>query len=299
MNTPLLDSSLLAMLDGRDLNIRAQLAGFFGGNRRAKTYGSSAEFADYREYQPGDDLRRVDWNLYGRTDQLYLKQFVDERRQHHRFLIDCSASMDWGTPNKLRYAFQLALALGYLAVGSMDVTSFHALQGRRCIPLSEKLHSRDQLLLLSAGWTQLQGRDDTVLDAAVQACPDAGHGDGITFLISDLLTESDWKNAVDLLLEKKQEVCILRTVSRDEMSPSLTGKLLLHDAEAAHSDDRRILRMDMSRQRMKAYAEACAWLENDIRTFCASRNVRLMQLCTDEPVSQALFHQGIESELVL
>lgn len=299
MNTPLLDSSLLAMLDGRDLNIRAQLAGFFGGNRRAKIYGSSAEFADYREYQPGDDLRRIDWNLYGRTDRLYLKQYIDERRQHHRFLIDCSASMDWGSPNKLHYAFRLAFALGYLAVGSMDVASYYSLQDRHCINLAEKLHSRDQLLLLSSETDRVHGQGDTLLDAAVQACPDAGYGDGITFLVSDLLTESDWKKAVNRLLEKKQDVCVLRIASRDEMSPSFSGKLLLHDAEAAPGDERRSLRMDINRQRLQAYAKACAWLENDIRTFCASRNVRLIQLCTDEPVCQVLFNQGIESELIL
>ena len=118
-----LDGAFLAMLEARDLKIRDPMNGLFGGNRRSKAYGSSAEFADFREYVPGDDLRRIDWNLYGRFEKLFLKLFVDERQLHHRIYIDASASMDWGEPSKADTALKLAAAMALADLVSEDELS--------------------------------------------------------------------------------------------------------------------------------------------------------------------------------
>ena len=124
-----LDGAFLSMLEARDLQIRNPMNGLFGGNRRSKAYGSSAEFADFRDYTPGDDLRRIDWNLYARFEKLMLKLFVDERQLHHKIYLDASASMDWGEPNKADVALKLAAALGFLSVQAMDRVSFYAIHG--------------------------------------------------------------------------------------------------------------------------------------------------------------------------
>ncbi len=106
----IIDEDFIAMLEGHDLCIKNLMNGLFGGNRRSQAYGSSAEFADYREYVAGDELKRVDWNLYARFKKLYLKLFVDERQLHHRIYFDTSGSMDWGNPSKAYTALRLGAA---------------------------------------------------------------------------------------------------------------------------------------------------------------------------------------------
>ena len=144
----LIDDGTVALLETRDLNIRNLMDGLFGGNRRSAYYGSSMEFADYRAYIPGDDPRRIDWNLYGRTDKLYLKLFTDERRQHHRVYIDGSASMSWGKPEKHLVALRLAALLGYLAVSGSDRVSWYALERDACRRVTEAVSNRENIEVL-------------------------------------------------------------------------------------------------------------------------------------------------------
>ena len=294
----LLDEETLALLDGRDLNIRGLLEGWFGGNRRSAHHGSSMEFDDYRAYLPGDDPRRIDWNLYGRTDELYLRLFTDERRQHHRFYIDLSASMAWGEPEKRRTALELVAALSYLAVGASDRVSWYALEGTECRRVCEAVSGREDLFLSLETLASLECRGDTRMDESVPRCPDPGFHDGVSFLISDFLTDAPWKGAVDWLLGKKREVCLLRVLSRDEIAPELTGKVQLTDAEAVGEDDPRNRRMEIGRARLAAYAKAYAWLEEDIRSFAVSRGVRAVTVPSDKPVGRILFDEAIKGEIM-
>ena len=139
----IIDGGFIAMLEARDLRMQNPMNGMFGGNRRSRAYGSSAEFADFREYAPGDDLRRIDWNLYARFEKLYLKLFVDERQLHHKIYIDASASMDWGEPNKAHIALKIAAAVGFLSVQSMDRVSFYAIHEDTCEDLCQTVVGRE------------------------------------------------------------------------------------------------------------------------------------------------------------
>lgn len=294
----LLDDEMIALLESRDLNIRSLMDGMFGGKRRSAYYGTSMEFADFREYAPGDDIRRIDWNLYGRLDKLYLKLFTDERRQHHRIYIDCSASMAWGKPEKHLTALRLAALIGYLAVSGMDKVSWYALEGNGCRSVTDAVSSRDALFTGLERLGEVQCGGETDIEASVASSPSPGYHDGISFIISDLLTDSDWKAAVDWLLYKKQEVCVIQVLSRDEMVPALSGKLYLMDSEAETEDDSRNRRMNIGRQRMLAYAAAYEWLENDIKSFCDKRQVRFFSVPTDEKLSRMLFDKAIRSEMI-
>ena len=210
----LIDDGTIALLDSRDLNIRGLMEGMFGGNRRSAYYGSSMEFADYRPYIPGDDPRRIDWKLYGRTDRLYLKLFTDERRQHHRIYVDGSASMAWGTPDKHRTALRLAALLGYLAVSGSDRVSWYALEENRCRRITEAVSGREKWALGLDALGGVPCGGDTKLARAVMSCPDPGRRDGISFLLSDFLTDEDWKSAADWLSETGREVCLIRILWR-------------------------------------------------------------------------------------
>lgn len=294
----LIDDATVALLESRDLNIRGLMGGLFGGNRRSAYYGSSMEFADYRPYIPGDDPRRIDWNLYGRTDKLYLKLFTDERRQHHRIYIDGSASMAWGKPEKHLTALRLAAMLGYLAVSGSDRVSWYALEQDECCRVTEPVSNRESWVFALDKLRALTCGGDTCMDVSVPSCPDPGFRDGISFLISDFLTDRDWKSAVDWLLSREREVCLIRVLSPDETVPDLRGKFRLQDAEAVGEDDERNFRIHIGKLRLRAYAEACIWLENDIRSFCDARGIRFFTCRTDEPVARILLDGAIQSEII-
>lgn len=293
------DGAFLSILEARDLKIRDPMNGLFGGNRRSKAYGSSAEFADFREYIPGDDLRRIDWNLYARFEKLFLKLFVDERQLHHRIYLDASASMDWGEPCKADIALKLAAALGYMGVSAMDRVSFYAVHQKRCEDLTRTVMGREAFYKAIDALNKLDFYGDGDLGAAICQDRDIGHGDGLSFIISDFLSDTDWKTAVDQLLFHKREVHLIQVLSPDEIAPGMSGKVHLLDAEATGEEDRRNHRADVTRSYMKAYQEAFAWHRKDITDFCASREVGFISICTDESIEQMLFKKATEAEMIL
>jgi len=95
MKRKILDANFLSQLENMSLYLKNPMDGYFGGTRKSNTYGSTVDFADFREYMPGDDLRRIDWNVYGRFEKFYIKLFLDERQMHTQIFLDCSESMAW------------------------------------------------------------------------------------------------------------------------------------------------------------------------------------------------------------
>ena len=294
-----IDDAFLSILDARDLKIRDPMNGLFGGNRRSKTYGSSAEFADFREYIPGDDLRRIDWNLYARFEKLFLRLYVDERQLHHRIYIDGSASMDWGEPNKSDVALKIAAALGYLGVGAMDRVSYYAIHKKHCKPLAPTITGREAYYRAVEKLNNLEFYGNGDIGTAITTDPELGHGDGVSFIISDFLSDTNWKDAVDQLLFHKREVHLVQVLSPDEVTPALTGKLFMLDSEADYEEDRRNHRIDVTRTAVKAYQEAFAWHRKDITDFCASRKVGFISVCSDESIERMLFQKATEAEIIL
>ena len=109
------NEAFLSRLELLQSLLKNNVAGMFGGNRQSKKYGSSCEFADLRDYAPGDDITKIDWNAYARFEKLYTKQYLDERQMHTRIYIDASRSMDYGKGQKAEQALRLAAAFAYLS----------------------------------------------------------------------------------------------------------------------------------------------------------------------------------------
>src|ERR1700736_5946228 len=126
----LLDPQFLARLEQLELVSRKIFLGRLKGERRSKRKGQSVEFADYRNYVVGDDLRFLDWNLYGRLDKLFIRLFMEEEDLHFYILIDNSMSMNYGNPTKLYYAKQVAAALGFVGLVNMDRVIVEAFNDR-------------------------------------------------------------------------------------------------------------------------------------------------------------------------
>lgn len=294
----IIDGAFLSTLETLDLNVKKLMSGAFGGNRRSRTYGSSAEFADFREYTAGDDLRRIDWNIYGRFEKLFIKQYVDERQLHHRIFIDTSASMDFGEPTKAYAALRIAAALGFISVQAMDKVSFYSLYEDECDDICRTVTGKDAFYLAANELNYLEFEGETDLCRSIKACEEPGRDDGITYIISDFFTESNWRSAVDWLLFKGRQVVLIQVVSRDEIAPGMSGKLQLMDSEAIEEEDLRNMKMEVTRTSLKAYMKALEYHHNVIRSFCASRGVGFMTVCSDESIERIFFKKGLEAEVV-
>ena len=139
---------------------------------------------------------------------------------------------------------------------------------------------------------------DGDIGAAFDSLEDPVHGDGISIIISDFLTDADWKSAVDKLLYHNREVYLIQVLSRDEITPDISGKVLMLDAESIDEDDSRNYRSEITRTSVKAYEEAFLYHQREIKNFCAARNVGFITVCSDESIERMLFMKATEVGLI-
>jgi uncharacterized protein (DUF58 family) len=297
MKKRVIDEGFLALLESRDLEIHRKMEGLFGGNRPSAFYGSSLEFADYREYLQGDDPRRIDRHLLARFDKLFIKQFVDERRLHHRIYIDASRSMDWGKPGKDETALKLAAALGYLAVQNCDRVSFYALRNGDCTEIAASVSSKDAFYQSAALLNSVKFYGEFHPKGAVAAREDSGKNDGLAIVISDCLNDG-WQDVLEELVLLKKQVQLLQVLSRDEADPEIFGKVFLLDRESDDEEDERNFKRRINRGQLKAYAKAFAYHQGLIKEFCAARGIGFLSVLTDEAIEKILFLKATEGGLI-
>ncbi len=290
---PILTGGFLDALQALDLYLRRPVDGHYSGARLSRSYGSSPEFADYREYVPGDDLRRIDWKLAGRFGQYYIKRFIDERQGRNRVYVDMSASMGQDGQKALA-ALRLAAALGYLSVANMDSVSYQLLYGAACRDLCGNVAGKERFFEAVQHLEQAPFEGEADLGRAVGSDPNPGFDDGVSYILSDLLTQSDWKGAVKALLGRGRQVAVIQVLAPQELSPALRGACALVDVENGKSR----LRVEIDRGALKAYAQAAAFFLEDIRQFCAAHQVSYLMVRSDERVEEALLARGCAEELI-
>ena len=236
-DTALLSPDFMRQLDRLDVLSRKILQGKMQGERRSKKRGQSIEFADYRSYVVGDDLRFVDWNLFARLDKLFLRLFMEEEDLSVNIALDITASMDYGEPNKLLYARRLAAALGYIGLvnfNRVNVFSFTntivdqtgPMRGRR--PVMQMLQFLQNQPVDSAG--QFAGNLENVCKrlALAQRSP------GVVIMISDFLDKGDLPAALRYMVSDRYDVYVVQLLSPQEVDPisgNVIGDLRLRDME--------------------------------------------------------------------
>lgn len=291
MKVSYLNDEFFSRLETSALHLRANLAGFFGGKHLTKTYGQTVEFADYREYMLGDDIRRIDWNLFSRFEKYFLKLFTDERQMHTQIFLDCSASMGKANPAKAAYAVGIAAALGFLSVHNMDKLSFRLMKGDRSEDPFGTIVGKNTFFRAVSGLENIDFVDETDLEKAITSCMDVGSNDGLTVIISDFFTESNWKKAIDYLRFKKRQVLLVQVLTPEEIEPAYNGRVNLLDAESVDLADTRNMKMKITRGMQIAYAEAMNDFILDIKSFCASREVDFMTVSSDQPIEKVVFSE--------
>ena len=291
MKGSILNDAFFSRLETLALEMRPDLAGFFGGKHLVRTYGQTVEFADYREYQLGDDIRRIDWNLYSRFEKYFLKLFTDERQMHTQIFIDCSASMGRDNEEKADYAIAIAAALGYLSVHNMDKVSFKLMKGEKSEDPFGTIVGKRAFFNAISTLSELEFDGESDLREAVVNTPNTGSNDGLTVIISDFFTDSQWQKAVDYLCYKKRQVLLIQVVTPEEVDPSYTGRVHLVDIESAALEDERNMKIKIDRASQIAYEEAMAAIIDDLKTFCNSRGAAFVSIHTDDAIEKVLFKE--------
>jgi len=270
----LLDDQFLKRLDAFSLSMREHARGAMGGTRRSKALGSSVEFSDFRGYAPGDDLRRVDWNAFARFDKLFLKLFLDEQETTLRVLLDASASMRYGEPDKWDLALRLAATLAYLSLARYDRVAVYALSGDQ-VRQSRVFGGRQSFPEVEAFLLSIEPKGETRLNAALARVPISA-GRGVCALLSDLLTGEGWTQGASSLLYRRQELSLLHILSPQEIDPDFSGALQLLDSEGGPTCD-----VQISPDALHRYRQALDAFSREIQTFCHSRSVPCLALRSD------------------
>ena len=293
-----LNDEFFSRLESLALNLRKDLGGFFGGKHLVSTYGQTVEFADYREYMLGDDIRRIDWNLYSRFEKYFIKLFTDERQMHVQIYLDCSGSMGKVNPKKGAYAVGVAAALGYLAIHNMDKVSYPLIKGNVAENPFGTLVGKNAFFRAMNTLDQIEFADEADISSAVLGNPNTGTGDGLTVIISDFFSDSDWKKAVDYLLYKKKQILLVQVFSPDELDPSYTDRVNLIDSESTDMADPKNMKLRINKSMQIAFKEAVAAFYADIRDFCKRRDAGFIALDCEKPIEKELFSELLKRGIV-
>jgi uncharacterized protein (DUF58 family) len=277
------DEAFLRQLERLLLLLRSPVRGGLKGGRRSVKRGQSVEFADYRDYALGDDLRQLDWNVFARLEKLFVKLFIEEEDVTITFLIDASASMASGTPEKLLFAKRAAAALGYIGLASEDRVAISALGGRASRRHTSLRGSGRVFRLLSTLSSISPAVGPTDLVAAARHAAAQLSGRGVVVLISDLLDPAA-DRVIRELAATRSELIVLHVLSPEELDPPLEGDLRLIDSETGHGID---ITADLPT--LDAYRERLAAWKASFANLAAKRRASYVDLASDTHLNELIF----------
>lgn len=277
---PLISPALMAKLEQMELVSRKIFRGRMKGERRSRRKGQSVEFADFRNYVAGDDLRFLDWNMYARLDKLFLKLFLEEEDLHFYTLIDVSESMQFGTPTKLHYAKQLAASLGYIGLCRSDRVKIEPLDGSKQ-NTAPVFRGRKSLWQMMNYLEHLPAGSDVSLTEAVRSFCLRNSGKGILLLITDLMDKSGYQDALKYLVAQQMDVYLIHVLSQEEIDPDITGDLKLVDCEDAD-----VAEISVSQRLIDRYRATLASFIEEARDFSSKRGIVYTMTSTERSVDR-------------
>jgi len=281
----LIDGALMSRLDAMDVTSRRIFAGKLQGERRSKKRGQSVEFADYRQYAHGDDLRFIDWNVYARLDKLFLKMFLEEEDLSLVVAIDCTASMDFGNPSKFEYARRLAMALGYVGLINQNRVTLYGWDESGVRPLTG-LRGRRRTREMGEWLLGLAPRGRGDFTQAMKTIALARQGRGVLCVLSDFLLKEGYEDGIRYLAGGGYDTFCLQLLSPEELDPGrhgLAGDLRLTDVEDDDAAEVTVSAALLERYR-RNLEEHC----DRLREFCIRRDVMHVRIDTATPVESVL-----------
>ena len=265
---PLFNSNFLTRLEYLSLVSRKVFPGCLMAQRRSLQLGSGIEFADHRQYAPGDDFRYLDWNLYARHDELLLKRFHEEEDLHVYLLLDCSRSMSVGNPAKFDLARQVTAALAYVALADMDRVSIQAFGGgvTNTFPLTR---GKGCILSLMRFLEQLScSGEATNLEDLTRQFVRRAPRRGLVILISDLFDPAGFVTGLDVLRHHRFEPWVIQLHDPAEANPTMLGDVELQDMESGT-----IRKLTVTEDNLRRYRERFQQYLTSVRDYCSKYGI--------------------------
>ncbi len=260
----LFDSEFLKKLEYLSLISKRVFRGSLLAQRRTMQMGSGIEFADHRQYYPGDDFRAIDWNLFARHNELLLKRFQEEEDLHVYFLLDCSQSMAFGAPPKFDFARQVAAALAYIALADLDrigVTAF-ADDIVADFPLTR---GKGRILALLKFLEGVEPRGvDTDLERVVTGFLHRAQRPGLVVVVSDLYDPKGFERGFDLLRHRKYEPHVIQVFDRYEKEPEgMLGDVEMWDVESGSAR-----KVTVTEKNLRTYRQLFNEFQEKVQAYC-------------------------------
>lgn len=263
-------------LDGLALLGRRRRGGRIG-EHRAWRRGTSLEFEDYRDYQPGDDIRYLDWNVWSRLGRYAVKRFAAEEDMTVHLLVDASKSMGFGTPSKLHLAVRTAASLGYIAWRRMDKVALAAFAGdlgETVAPARRRGGPTEIFTVLSSLGAEGKTRfSDSLTRYALRSTRP-----GLAVVFSDLLDPAGYKKGLDALRYRRFDILLIHVLCTEDLVPSGRGALRLIDAETGIG---RKLRLD--RNLAERYRVVAGAYVQEVETYCRQRGIEYLRARSEVP----------------
>lgn len=276
----LLSPEFLAKLEQLELVSKKILTGKFKGDRLSKRKGSSVEFADYKNYVIGDDLRFLDWNLFARLDRLFIKLFLEEEDLHFSVLIDNSVSMDFGSPTKLQYAKQIAAALAFVGLVNLDRVGLYVFNADLADHLAP-LRGRRSVWRMLSFLQEIQPAGPGNLSKALKSFALRSSGKGIAVLLTDFMDKAGFEEPLRYLVARQMDVYAIQILSQEEIEPELKGDLRLIDIE-----DNDVAEVTVSAALIRRYKQNLAAFQAALHEFCMRRGICYVFTSNQQPFDQ-------------
>lgn len=305
----LLTPELLRQLEQFQLLAARRAKSSAKGERRSRARGQSVEFADHRNYVPGDDFRYLDWNLYGRLDRLFLKLYEEERELPVRIFLDASESMSFGEPRKFDFARKVAAAVGYIALCGFDRVSV--------VPFPRAIHRRptdstitnDAQAVAEGALRAVRGKKSalqffqnlgalkaggsaTMNDSLRRGAIEARQA-GVALVLSDFLDPSGYESGLTALISRGFRVDVVQILAPEELEPKTFGDLRLVDAESG--DEREVT---FGKFRLKHYQQTVQNFCGRLREYCQSRGMNYFLAASNTDLSDLLLKQLRQAEVL-
>lgn len=273
------DETFLRRLESLRVVTKRASMGSVRADRRSRRLGAGIEFADHRDYAAGDDLRILDWNLYGRMERLLVRLFEEDEDLAVDVLVDTSASMGLGAPPKLDLAAQVGAALAYVGLASLDrvaVTAIGEGLGEGLPPARGKSQILPVLKFL--GGLAPAGRTSLARAARAFVARRGRQRRGLVVLISDFYDPAGYREALDLLRWARFELVVIQISAPEEAHPTLRGEVTIADAETGEERD-----VTISPAMLAAYERRHAGLLRELEGFCRERGLPCFTVTSDQP----------------
>ncbi|MBI1839732.1 MAG: DUF58 domain-containing protein [Verrucomicrobia bacterium] len=291
MPEPLLEPKLLRKLEQFQLRTGRRARSSARGERRSKAHGQSVEFADYRNYVAGDDLRYLDWNLYGRLDRFFLKLYEEERELSVTLFLDASESMTFGEPSKFSFAQKIAGAIGYVSLCGFDRVTLTALPDTAVTGLRSVRGRKSSLGFLQA-LSQLAAGGTMTFNAALRRAALETRQPGVAVVLSDFLDPAGYETGLHALAGRGFRIHALQVLSPEELAPAHAGDLRLVDSETGAEQE-----VTFGRYRLKAYQRSTQNYIQRLREFCRARGISFLSVSSGAPMEALLLREFRETGL--